>query len=719
MDTLAPPPSGPLPAPDRGIGLRLKLQLLVQGLLVVVLGTAQYLVGNHFEHRIMDGARARALEIADGAINGLNTLMITRVGDADVISDPQARARYIRRIGISEKIRELRVVRGAPLDAEYPGGLPQEQPVDEIDRRVLAGGQPEFLLETRSDGDAVVRAVVPFVAQREFRGNKCLSCHAVPEGTVLGAVSVTTDVREEVAALRAVHRDLWIGQVIAQVLCAIALYLIGHGIVRHLGGEPRVAVKVARRIAEGDLSTEIRTRTGDEASLMASMKTMQRELRAVVAEIASTVERAAAGDFTARLELQGKKGFAREIATHLNALNANLLAQVGGNPAEAVRAAASIAAGDLDCTVAVRPGDTASILAAMARMRENLGRVIAEIHAVVDAASQGDFGGRVALAGEQGYSRTLAELLNRLCELTGRSLEDVIGTAQAIADGDLSRTIERDYPGRFGQLRDAINATVLQLRTMVGRIQHASAEIGRAAAEISAGNEELAGRTERQAASLEETVRAMDALGSTVRGNAERARQADGVAQASNAAATRSGAAVDNASATMTGIRDSSRKIGEIVGLIEDIAFQTNILALNAAIEAARAGEHGAGFAVVAHEVRRLAERSSSAAHEIGTLIGASSASVAQGTAAAAQAGESMKDVVSNFREVAALVTGITEASHEQAGGIAQVAQAIAQLDEFTRSNRELVDAAALSSRSLDDQARALVEASGAFRLGR
>ena len=195
------------------IGLQSKLQILIQGFLIVVLVAAQHWITIQFEHHVLRAAEDRAKVAADGAINGLNTLMITKVNkDEEVISNQKSRAMFIEKMGKSENIKEMRIIRAKQLDSEFPEGLPQEQPVDDMDRKVLASGKEEAMLIRDRDGAASLRTVVPFIAKKEFRSIKCLECHGVDEGFVLGAASVTIDVRDDLAIIEKLNIWIWVGQ---------------------------------------------------------------------------------------------------------------------------------------------------------------------------------------------------------------------------------------------------------------------------------------------------------------------------------------------------------------------------------------------------------------------------------------------------------------------------------------------------------------------------
>ncbi len=340
-----------------------------------------------------------------------------------------------------------------------------------------------------------------------------------------------------------------------------------------------------------------------------------------------------------------------------------------------------------------------------------------EVENLIAAAGQGNFDTRLTLEGKDGFFRKLSEGLNKLSETVSIGLNDVARVLKSIAQGDLTQSIDGQYEGIFGELKDDTNTTIERLREVVGQIKEATDLINTAAKEIAAGNTDLSSRTEEQASSLEETASSMEELNSTVKQNAENASQANQLARNSNDTAVKSGQMVQQIVSTMNGISESSRKIADIIGVIDSIAFQTNILALNAAVEAARAGEQGRGFAVVATEVRNLAQRSATAAKEIKELIAESTGKVDAGTKLVDEAGDSMEAVVASFQQVTGLVTDIANASREQASGIEQVTQAVGQMDEVTQQNAALVEEAAAAAESLEEQARALVQAVSMFKL--
>jgi methyl-accepting chemotaxis protein len=301
--------------------------------------------------------------------------------------------------------------------------------------------------------------------------------------------------------------------------------------------------------------------------------------------------------------------------------------------------------------------------------------------------------------------------------ITG-SVDEAVGAARRIADGDLSVRVNSDARDEMGQLLRALGDMTDRLRSLVSEVAEGARTVADTSSQIAQGNADLSQRTEEQASTLEETASSMEELTSTVGLNAGNARQAKQVATTAAGEARQGGEAMGRVVDTMEGIQQSSRKIAEIIGVIDGIAFQTNILALNAAVEAARAGDQGRGFAVVAAEVRSLAQRSAQAAKEIKTLISESVQQVDAGTTQVAEAGRKMGEIVRSVEEVSALITEIAAASQEQNSGIEQVNVAVTQMDQVVQQNASLVEEAAAATESMKGQAAALLQSVSRFRLG-
>jgi methyl-accepting chemotaxis protein len=288
--------------------------------------------------------------------------------------------------------------------------------------------------------------------------------------------------------------------------------------------------------------------------------------------------------------------------------------------------------------------------------------------------------------------------------------------ANAVAEGDLTVQVNVK-PGDTTSVLAAMQRMCRSLSQAVGQVRESSAQIATGTTQIATGNADLSQRTEQQAANLQQTASSMEELSSTVRSNADTARQAAQLATAASAVAERGGQVVNNVVTTMDEISSSSRQIGDIIGVIDSIAFQTNILALNAAVEAARAGEQGRGFAVVASEVRSLAKRSAEAAKEIKGLITASVEKVEAGSTLVNDAGATMVDIVAQVKRVTELISQISAATNEQTSGIGLVSDAVTQLDQVTQQNSALVEESAAAAASLNDQANRLVQAMSRFKL--
>ena len=366
---------------------------------------------------------------------------------------------------------------------------------------------------------------------------------------------------------------------------------------------------------------------------------------------------------------------------------------------EAARAAADFKAG-LDQLAALKAEEQAAALREAARLRE-AETVVAEVGRVVEAAVAGDFSARVAVTTADPSLASLARGIDAINVAVDRATTELVTVLGGVAEGDLTRSVQQDYAGRFAEMKVAVNDTVARLAATVASIKGAAGEVASSAGEINAGADDLSQRTEEQASSLEETAATTEQLAASVKASAQSSRQAVSLAEQAVDVARQGGDIVGRAVAAMGRIDEASRKIGDITGVIDEIAFQTNLLALNAAIEAARAGEAGKGFAVVASEVRTLAQRSSAAAKDITGLIAASGSEVAAGVELVRSAGDVLQQIVGASRKVTETVAEIASASNEQANGIDEISHAVAHLDGMTQQNAALAEESAASASAL------------------
>ncbi|QJD67631.1 HAMP domain-containing protein [Xanthomonas campestris pv. badrii] len=515
-------------------------------------------------------------------------------------------------------------------------------------------------------------------------------------------------------ALEAARTKSKLSIVFGSLLAILVAVGMGVMIRRQLLKRMGQAMSVADAIASGKLDNAIDTRSQDETGrLLVSMDKMQTQLQAVLAAQAEMAKRHDAGQISYRMDGSAFPGDYGRMVRDSNALVAAHLTVQDS----LMRIMGRYAIGDFSEDMTALPGEKAALTQTMETVKQNLSAINREINQLASAAAAGDFSQRGDAERFQYDFRGMVESLNRLMATAHGNLESLSTLLQSIAVGDLTARMQGDFHGVFARMRDDANGTAMQLADIVGRIQTAAISINAASSEIAAGNQDLSQRTEQQAASLEETAASMEELTSTVRQNAESARQANQLAAGAATVASQGGQVVGQVVDTMTGIEASSRKIADIITVIDGIAFQTNILALNAAVEAARAGEQGRGFAVVASEVRTLAQRSANAAKEIKGLIDESVGRVTEGSALVDQAGRTMKDIVSSVQRVTDIMGEISAASQEQSAGIEQVNQSVTQMDETTQQNAALVEEATAAARAMEEQAGQLADAVSIFKI--
>ncbi|MBB3924251.1 methyl-accepting chemotaxis protein [Xanthomonas arboricola] len=529
-----------------------------------------------------------------------------------------------------------------------------------------------------------------------------------PEVFALGIMVPKHHVMAQARAL------LWVIIVVgllSAALLSVSLYLL---LRRQVLAPLAEAVRVSAAVSSGQLNSRIEPHRKDEmGQLLLSMGSMQAQLRAVIEAQDHMASRHDDGEMSYRMDAERFPGEYGRMVAGTNALvDAHVQDQ-----RQLVAVMSRYAVGDMQADMPALPGEKAALSDAMAATKRNLQAINRQILALAQAAAAGNFSTRGDANAFDHDFRGMVDGLNTLMHTTDTNLAELSRLLRAIAAGDLTARMSGEFRGVFAQMRDDANATATQLAQIVGSIQTSAASIKGAASEIAAGNQDLSQRTEQQAANLEETAASMEELTSTVKQNAEGARQANQLAIGAASVAAQGGQVVGQVIETMSGIEASSKKIAEIISVIDGIAFQTNILALNAAVEAARAGDQGRGFAVVASEVRTLAQRSSGAAKEIKELIDDSVQRVADGSALVHSAGKTMSEVVTSVQQVTDIMGEISAASQEQSVGIEQVNQTITQMDETTQQNAALVEEATAAARSLEEQAVQLTEAVAVFNI--
>ncbi|NIK43728.1 methyl-accepting chemotaxis protein [Xanthomonas arboricola] len=516
--------------------------------------------------------------------------------------------------------------------------------------------------------------------------------------------------KDAVTTARGFATLMVVSTVIALLLGAAIAWLLTRSVVLPL----RQSLRLAERINDGDLrSQDLPTSKDESGQLLRAMQQMQRRLQDVISAQRNMAARHDAGEISYRTDAQQFPGEYGHMVQDTNALvHAHVQTQL-----RMTEVMGSYAIGDLAPEIEQYPGEKAAITATMQQVKQNLRAINAQIQQLTQAACAGNFALRGQPEKFEHDFRLMVENLNTMMATSDTNLARFSDLLRCIADGDLTVRMTGNFHGVFASMRDDANSTVHRLTDIVTHIQTTSNSIGFAAEDIASGNQELSRRSEQQAASLEETAASMEELTSTVKQNAEHAGRANQLALGAAAIASEGRDVVGQVIEQMSGIEASSRRIADIISVIDGIAFQTNILALNAAVEAARAGEQGRGFAVVASEVRTLSHRSSDAAKEIKRLIDDSVQRVADGATLVHKAGTTMGEVVTSVQHVTDIMGHISAASQEQAGGIEQVNLTIAQMDETTQQNVSLVEAASTAARSLEAHSTQLTQAVEVFKV--
>jgi methyl-accepting chemotaxis protein len=688
--------------------LPLKRRFLIQTVLVAVGVVALAVTAARMQYLDLNATRQAGLkaqtEMAVGVIEGY-----AKQVEAGTLDEADAKARALATLALMQANKGVDyffVTDEAPTMLMHPTrpdlvGKSLDDVLSPDGKRIF----PEFVRVARAGGGHVDYSWAK-AGEEDPVPKTSYAARYQPWGWVIGTGVYLDDTQAQ--ALQFTFIMTFVGGFLVLLSMAVS-WVIGQSVLEPVAR----ALRAIRGVSRGDLSVRTGHHGGDEVGqMLKATDEMVHMLERFSHETRDMIRLHAAEDIDHRMP-EDFPGVYGELAGGINTMMFEHL--------DAFRDAIGIleryADGDLSQDARRLPGSRAFLHEAMDAAKQNLLAINGEIKRLAQAAAAGDFSVRGDEAGFRHDFLQMVQGLNAMMATSDRNLAQLSALLRAIADGDLTARMDGDFHGVFASMRDDANATVTQLTDIVGRIQDASGSINTAAGEIASGNSDLSRRTEQQAANLEETAASMEELTSTVRQNAESARQANQLAIGAASVASQGGDVVGKVVTTMTDIEQSSKKIAEIISVIDGIAFQTNILALNAAVEAARAGEQGRGFAVVASEVRTLAQRSANAAKEIKGLIETSVDKVADGSALVNQAGATMAEIVASVQRVTDIMAEISAASQEQSAGIEQVNQTITQMDETTQQNAALVEEATAAARSMEEQAQSLTGSVSVFKL--
>jgi methyl-accepting chemotaxis protein len=733
-------------SPRTGSGaLPLWARLLVSISLMLLLTWSLMIVLTYSARR--DGSIVQARDFAQ-SVNQMTVATITAMMVTGVVKERDV---FLDQIRNSIDVNDIRVLRFGPVVTQYGAGTSSESAPSAEEKAVMEKGQPFFKL---AEDEGSLHAIFPILSSSNYLGKNCMTCHQAKEGEVLGAVSMRVSLKKEQAQLTSFTWQMSLLALGLSLPLLGGIYLL---ISRYVSRPLTAIIGYFEEIAKGKYDNHIQIARHDEVGqVLEALTAMQHKLDVDI----TAVNRVAGENLRVKSALDKVESNVMLADVNLNIIymNETAMAMMSRNDAELKKALpdfdsrkliganidvfhknpahqrelltnlrsphkTQIEVGSLTFGLVVVPviNEKGERVGTAVEWKDRTQEVAIEkeVAGIVQAAANGDFTKRLELVGRDGFFKQLAEGINRLMGVSSMGLNEVVRVLGALAKGDLTEKITNEYSGTFGQLKDDSNLTVEKLTEIVRQLRDATESINTAAKEIVSGNTDLSQRTEEQASSLEETASSMEELTSTVKQNVENAKQANQLAAGASEIAVKGGEVVGQVVTTMSSINESSKKIVDIISVIDGIAFQTNILALNAAVEAARAGEQGRGFAVVATEVRNLAQRSAAAAREIKELISDSVEKVGAGTKLVDEAGKTMEEIVASVKRVTDIMGEISAASQEQSSGIEQVNQAITQMDEATQQNAALVEQAAAAAESLEEQAQVLAQTVAVFRLDR
>ncbi len=550
---------------------------------------------------------------------------------------------------------------------------------------------------------------------------------------------------EALASATAVQEQV----VMTGIICLVVLLPLGWWVGRNGALQVRRVQEAADKMAKGDYAARVTVKSQDEiGQLGAAFNTMAQEIEGNIAQ---------GREYQGKIEAISKAQAAIEFNLDGTILTANenfcqtmgyALEEIKGqhhrmfaDPAEANSPAyaafwAKLNRGEYDAGVYRRLGKGGKeiwIQASYNPILDGTGKPVKvvkyatditgqkkaqlEVERLIEAAAQGQLEDRIATEHFEGSSKELTESFNRLLSAVETPLKEARTVLSAMAEGDLSQQMTGQYEGQYAEIQKSLNTAITNLTDIVQAVRQGAEHVSTASEEITRGNEDLSQRTSAQAGALEETSASMEEMTSTIKQNADNAKQANQLAVTAREVAEKGGAVTEKAVGAMDEINKSSKKIADIINVIDEIAFQTNLLALNAAVEAARAGEQGRGFAVVASEVRNLAQRSATAAKEIKALINESVQKVGDGSDLVNQSGQTLSEIVNSVKRVTDIIAEISAASQEQASGIDQVNKAVMQMDQGTQQNAALVEQATSASQSMRQQAAELTKQVAFFKV--